>query len=615
MDKIKRLMGELVELLKEYKSILIVSLIGLFCVELLNHPNNNLIQTLEWIFSHKRVLIMNYIIYVNIGVIIYLIINRLNWSNIIFSGTLISIGICNYYKLLMKGENVVLWDVLNMQAAAGMMTELDFKLGWQVIVGVACMIGILYYQLKAARKQQKGSVRGKWLALTFVILTTITVGITFNNEALKSLKITNMDWNQDKNYRENGFILSFFMNLKNITVEKPENYSKEAVEEVLQRIENIELDPVVTLDQAPNIVAIMIESFADISVANEGLSFQEELMPNITNTTQNVIKGDLLVSIFGGGTANSEFEFLTGNSMAHLPIGSIAYDRYIEDYCDSVVGYLKNKNYATYAIHPYLKTFWNRDYVYPLLGFDRFYTLDDFNEDTLYKKGYVSDEEVFNKIINCYENKNTDQPFFSFSVTMQNHTPYNDFSNGVVEVNGDDELFKESVKEEASIHAKGVQDGDALFGALKQYFSNVEEPTIVVVFGDHHPYISSTINKDSNHLDDVNKFKTPFIIWTNYDIDSKTNVSIDSSMLGAYLLYYGGFELPAYLKYNIQASNYISGYNNYFTIGTDGKVYHKQDELPQNIEQFLLDHQLLQYDQLFGKYYSKDRLWKVEDAT
>lgn len=612
MDRIKKIMATILELFKEYKSILIVSLIGLLCVELLNHPNNDLIDTLVWIFSHKRVLVMNYIIYVNIGVILYLIINRLNWSNIIFSGTLIIIGICNYYKLLMKGENVVLWDVLNMQAAAGMMTELDFKIGWQVVVSVLCLIGIIYWQFKAARKQQKRSVRGKYLALTFVVLTSLTVGVTFNNQVLKSLKITNMDWNQDKNYRENGFILSFFMNLKNITVEKPDNYSKESVDEVIDRIEQMELEPPVSLDQKPNIIAVMIESFADITVANEGLSFDEELIPNISQTNENIIKGNLLVSIFGGGTANSEFEFLTGNSMAHLPIGSIAYDRYIKDRCDSLVGMLKENQYSTYAIHPYLRTFWNRDKVYPILGFDHFYTEEDFEENAIRKKGYISDEEVYNKIIDCYESNNN-QPFFSFSVTMENHTPYNDTSNGTVGVNGDSSLFKDSVKEEASIHAKGVQDGDALFGALVDYFSKVDEPTMVVVFGDHHPFISSTINQDADHLGDVNKFKTPFAIWTNYDIEEKTDVIIDSSMLGAYMMYYAGFELPNYLKYNFIASNYISGYNNYFVLEQDGSVYHLSDQMPENISQFILDHQLLQYDQMFGKRYSEGRLWNKEE--
>lgn len=609
MDKLKKITETILDLLKEYKSILIVSLIGLFCVELLNHPNNDLIDTLVWIWSHKRVLVVNYIIYVNIGVIFYLIINRLNWSNIIFGGSLIIIGICNYYKLLMKGENVVLWDVLNMQAAAGMMTELDFKIGWQVIVSVICLIALVYHQFKAARKQQKRSDRGKYLALTFVILTSITVGITFNNQALKSLKITNMDWNQDKNYRENGFILSFFMNLKNITVEKPEHYSKQAVDEAIERINNINIEKEVSLEKKPNIVAVMIESFADITVANEGLSFEEELTPNINKINENIIKGNLLVSIFGGGTANSEFEFLTGNSMAHLPIGSIAYDRYIEEKCNSVVGILKQQNYSTYAIHPYLRTFWNRDEVYPIFGFDQFYTEEDFSQDAKRKKGYISDEEVYNKIINDFENKEEGKPFFSFSVTMQNHTPYSDTSNGTIGVNGDEAMFKENVKKEASIHAKGVQDGDAMFGKLVEYFSNCNEPTMVVVFGDHHPFISSTINKDADHLDDVNKFKTPFAIWTNYDIEEKQNVLIDSSMLGAYMMHYAGFELPNYLKLNFEASKIISGYNNYFVLDKNENMYHLNDEMPNDIKQFILDHQLLQYDAMFGKNFSESRLW------
>lgn len=609
MNLLKQVLEKILYFFKTYKSLLIISLITLLCVELLNHPTFDLVDYLSWIWTHKRVMVMNYIIYCNISIMIYLIMNRLNWSNIIFISLMVCIGICNYYKLLMKGENVVLWDVLNLQAAAGIMTELSIKISWQVVLCVIVMMLVLYHQFRGARKQQRISTRFKYFALAFVILSSLTVGVIFNNDALNQLKITNMDWNQDKNYQENGFILCFFMNLKNISVVEPENYSLEAVEEATGRIDNIE-DPTPVDVEDPNIIVIMNESFSDITVANEGLSFEEPIMPFIDSLEDNVIKGDLLVSIFGGGTANTEFEYLTGNSMAHLPIGSVAYDRYIEDECDSIVGYLKDLGYQTTAIHPYLDTFWNRDEVYPIMGFDEFYSEEDFPEDAHRIKGYVSDEAVYEKIVDCYEEKEDDQPLFTFTVTMENHTPYSDTSNGVVQVNGDEALFKDEEKIEAGIHARGVQDGDAMYQKLVEYFSEVDEPTLIVMFGDHHPFVSSTINKDANHLDDVNKYKTPFVMWANYDIETQTDITLDSSVLGAYTLLNAGIELPNYLKYNYYASSMMDGFNNYFVLGKNNQFYKYSDTIDPALQQYLDDHELLQYDLLFGEGYARSYLWK-----
>ena len=613
MKLINKIMDRVIYFVKTYRSLLLISLITLLCVELLNHPTLGAFDFIAWIFKHKRVMLMNYILYCNVAILIYLIMNRLNWANIIFITLLVIIGICNYYKLLMKGENVVLWDVLNLQAATGMMTELKIEIGWQVVVSVLVLLIVLYHQFKGARKQQKISTRFKYFAFTFVVLSSLTIGVIFNNEALTRLKITNMDWNQDKNYRENGFILSFFMNLKNISVIEPENYSEETVNEIVDRIEQIEDPTPVQVEKKPNIVVVMNESFSDITIANEGLSFDEDIMPFIHSLDQNVVKGNLLVSIFGGGTANTEFEYLTGNSMAYLPLGSVAYDRYIEDHCDSMVGYLKNEGYATVAIHPYLGTFWNRNNVYPILGFDQFYTMDDFDANVEKKKGYISDQAVYEKIVSMFENKKSDQPLFSFTVTMENHTPYIDTSNGVVGVSGDESLFKDDGKLEAGIHARGVQDADQMYQNLVEYFSNYDEPTIVVMFGDHHPFVSSTINVNGDHLDDVNKYKTPFVIWANYDIGTQLDLTLDSSVLGAYTLLNAGITLPDYLKYNYYASSLINGYNNYFILGKDNRFYKYSDEIDPQIQQYIDDHELIQYDLMFGENYSSKKIWKGKE--
>lgn len=595
----------------KYRSLYIISLLTLLCVELLNHPSLNLIEYGAWILTHLQMMIMNYILYLNIAVVLFLIIRRMSIANMILSVVMIVIGICNYFKLCMKGENVVLWDALNLQAATDVMSELSFDITWQIILTVAIGLGIVIWQIIDFRKETWVKPKFRYLVVALVIFSTMTIGVVSNNNVLKGLNITNSDWNQDKNYRENGFLLCFFMNLKNMMVVEPANYSAKTLEEINRRIDAIETPEPVDVDH-PNIIVVMDESFADITIANDGLSFDEPLTPFIDSLNDNVLKGNLLVSIFGGGTANTEFEFLTGHSMAHLPEGSVAYDHYIDDHCDSMVQTLKDEGYDTLAIHPYLETFWSRDEVYPLMGFNDFISEDDFAKDAKRIKGYVSDEAVYEQIVASYEQQNSTSanPLFTFVVTMENHTPYSDTSNGTVGIQGDDKLFNAEGKEEASIHARGVQDADAMYQKLVTYFSTVDEPTIVVMFGDHHPFISSIINNDADHLDEVNKYKTPFAIWANYEIETQTDMTVSSSALGAYTLLNAGIDLPNYFKYNYYASTLLAGYNSYFILGKDGTFYTWQDELPADIQQFLDDHEILQYDLMFGEGYDRDYLWQ-----
>lgn len=605
---ISNIINRIKALILRYHSLFIISFITLVIVELLNHPSFNVVDLFFWILHHKRVMVMNYIIYCNISMLLYLIINKLNLSNVIFITSLVAVGISNYYKLLLKGENVVLWDVLNLQAATGIMSELKIEISWQVVLAVFVVLVVIVTQLRNKRLKQNKSTRLRYIALIIVLLSTFTIGVIFNNEALNRLKITNMDWNQDLNYSENGFILSFFMNLKTITVTEPDNYSYQSVNEALDRIDSISIDSKVDLEQKANVIVVMNESFADISIANDGIEFQEELTPFINSLDDNVVKGNLLVSIFGGLTANSEFEVLTGNSMAHLPIGSVAYERYVSDDTNSIVGTLKELDYETTAIHPYLETFWDRNKVYETFGFDNFITMDDFADDTPTIKGYISDEAVYEKIVET--STSTSGKDFIFAVSMQNHTPYTDESVEGVPITFDENLYKEDMIKEAGIHASGVQDADNMYKMLVEYYSKQDEPTIIVMFGDHHPFLSSTINQDSKDIDEVNKFKTPFVLWCNYDIDPLTDITIDSTALGAYTLLYADIDLPNYLKYNYYASSIMSGFNNYFVLGKNNEFIKHSDYMDANIAQYLNDHELLQYDLLFGKRYSKDYLWR-----
>ena len=184
----------------------------------------------------------------------------------------------------------------------------------------------------------------------------------------------------------------------------------------------------------------------------------------------------------GGNTADSEFEFLTGNTMAFLPVGSIPYQQYIKSTTPSLASYLKSIGYATYAQHPYYGSGWNRDTVYPLLGFDNLSFMQDYSNQRFVRK-YISDETSFDKIIETYENKPDGQPAFIFNVTMQNHGGYTDTYYGFDNTVTADKLNNSALDQYLSL----IKLTDEDLKSLIEYFSNVDEKTIVVFFGDHQP--------------------------------------------------------------------------------------------------------------------------------
>ena len=289
-------------------------------------------------------------------------------------------------------------------------------------------------------------------------------------------------------------------------------------------------------------------------------------MPFIKSLSDNTIKGNLLVPVLGGNTCNTEFEFLTGHTLALTP-NAIPYQQYIVKDCDSLASQLKSLNYKTIAIHPYWKQCWQREKVYPLLGFDEFIDANKFDTTSnldvnrsldynnmfdfgnlKYIRNYISDEESFNQIIKQYETHASDEPIFIFNVTMQNHGPYDyigsNFTSKTYLTNTDDNRINQ--------YLTLINETDKAFNSLINYFSNVTEPTIILFFGDHQP---SLLDSDISSIEALQESYTiPFVLWANYDIEEKTVPLISSNYLSLLLLETSNLPLSEYdlFRQNLQ---------------------------------------------------------------
>ena len=224
-------------------------------------------------------------------------------------------------------------------------------------------------------------------------------------------------------------MLSTAMQVNYLNVEKPKEYSVKNVHTMADEMKYLPLtdDSGITPD---NIIVIMNESWADLSVIGD-FNTSSEISPFISRLNENTIKGNLFVPSFAGGTANTEYEFLTCNSLAFMPHNSYPYQNYVKPGDETLVTLMNDMDYNTVAFHPETETNWNRNKVYEYMGFDKFLSLKDFTGD--YLRWYPSDQSVFEQIISLYEGKNPGEKLFTFNITMQNHGgfAYDDFENTV----------------------------------------------------------------------------------------------------------------------------------------------------------------------------------------
>ena len=421
------------------------------------------------------------------------------------------------------------------------------------VVAVCILFGILVILLlilliKGPKYQKK--IKYRYNIPLILLAVALFAGST--QLALEKRVLSNYFGNIAFAYEDYGYPYCLGVTIFNTGISCPRDYSEEEIERIEKTEDNL---PATNEKNQPNILFLQLESFFDPTLVNY-LKISEDPIPTFRKLMKEYSSGYYKVPAVGAGTANTEFEFLTGDTMAFLPAGSIPYQQYITKNTPSMASYLKSLGYETYAMHPYYASGWNRDKIYPLLGFDSFYSSTDFYGST-YERGYIDDSSCVDKIIETYEKKDAGTPAFIFNVTMQNHSPYTDgYQNlqGNVTVDG-------TVSAQLSEYLTLVKLSDTALEKLIDYFETQDEPTVIVFFGDHQPTdavvepiwnlegkSSSDLTEEENQL----RYKVPYVIWANYDIDEAVNQESSANYLGAQMMEAAGIPLSDYQNYLLE---------------------------------------------------------------
>lgn len=579
-------------------AVFILPLVVLFLVELISFGSIG--TTLKWLSSKFYLFIGNYLILVSLFTC-FLFINRYVYLIIGFISTsfmLLCAAISNI-KNEIRGEPLYPWDYLLINEAFGIVKGGDiipvtFSI---VIVAVICLILLTFYYLfKTAKNFNRKVVRNiLFISLGSSVIYIIIFSI-FMSDDLKKFVV---------NYDQTGIAYGFYNNTKSFVKYKTQmsDYSEGTILDIVNEVKSNSITNSETIK--PNVIVVMSEAFWDTNKL-EGITLNKDPLPYFHELQQNATSGELLVPSYGGGTANTEFEVLTGMSTELLLPGLIAYTSHVNKPIESLASIYREHGYQSVAVHSYHSWYYNRSNVYRYLGFNKFIGMEYFS-DAEKISAWIDDHDLMDIVLQEVDSSET--PSFIFAVTMLNHGKYpkDRFDEYSFTVDG-------NMSQEANEYLRTyVETQNIVDSSLKHLITELEkreEPTIVVYFGDHLPLLGNKyqVYKESGFLSGSMKifeeykkmYSVPVVIWDNYDNKKNEDIYLSSNLLGGYILEYSGITGNHLFNFNSELLrkeiNLIPKSSFYNKVGINSE---EKLELINKLS-------LLQYDILFGESYSSN---------
>ena len=500
------------------------------------------------------------------------------WLIVCFAYGMISCAVVQF-----RGSMITVGDFFSLRTALNVMGGYRLEIAPRMLTELAVLAVCLAAVLGCRADRQR--MRGLWrrgLLLALAVAAAWTPLSQMENVSART-------WGREGAYY-NGILVQLLAELEDMNVRPPEGYSREAF---AQLAEEWPAQPADDQAQQPHVIVIMAEALSDLSVLGE-FETNREVMPVWESLKSESTHGYALASVLAGGTSNSEWEFLTGNSMALMPAGTNVYRQFIREAPNSIVELFGHAGYSCVAMHPYFAGSWDRDRIYPLMGFDEMYFQDDLEWGETVRKR-VSDSAFADRVIDRFEACGPEEKLFLFGVTMQNHSDYDydkpDFTADV-SVQGLENEYPD-VDQYLSL----VRLTDEAVGKLIDYFRTVDEPVAVLIFGDHQPGLSDAFLKEIGADSRQDRYKVPWLLWKNYDSAAEEIPLTSLNYLPGILLESIGAEVPPYYRFLNDARQTLPAINSLGCV-IDGESI-SADELEGEAKKTLEDYGVWQYANVF----------------
>lgn len=502
-------------------------------------------------------------------------------------------SLVNYFKVKLLYQALTFTDFFQVKNLLVFLP--DFIRQPKIIIILISIIGILNVSLFLLKKYcHQNNPKTARLILLPISVFILLIPFIFTKQYNSFIDENELPFNRTnsiENCRQNGILFCFYDDLKNIKKDVPTNYSKFTIQKIYSDIKTQDKNTQNSIK--PNIILILSEALFDVTKL-PNISFSQDPIKNIRPD----IKSTMISPQLSGGTANVEFEIITGLSNYFLN-NKIPYSQLVRQDIPSLFTLFKEQGYFTTVIHPYLRSMYNRTVVYNYFGLDKFISIEDINN---YQKAgpYVSDDSFMNQILEQYNS--TDQPQLIFGLTMQNHYPFepNRFTNHSINFTDNLPNFEHQVLQS---YIDGIHLSDLSYQFLKDKILNSVKPTIVIYFGDHLPLLITKGNiynllgyfmrePDKWNDEDNNKmYTTPISLYSNFTTNLKIKEKISPNFLSLDILKFANITPKYQFKFLQSLSSTDTVLNQYFT--------------PNFTPSQINDYSLIQYDILSGHQYLK----------
>ena len=456
-----------------------------------------------------------------------------------------------------------------------------FEMGLIIIGIVVALIGVVIAFFKAPKSKNKVNYKRNIPILIAGILSFLLL----TQGALKTNIISSYFGNIAFAYLDYGFPYCFTNTLLNTGIERPINYSKENIDKLAEtllptndtEIDNSHLmasndNTLVPQKQKPNIIMLQLESFFD-PTHMMNLEFSEDPVPNFRKLKEQFSSGYLHVPSIGAGTANTEFEIISGMNLEFFGAGEYPYKTILRKTTAESINYdLKDLGYSTHAIHNNKGTFYTRQKVFKMLGFDTFTSIEYMNIEETTPTGWAKDKYLTKSIIDALNS--TENQDYIYTISVQVHGDYPDTpieNHSKITVSG---LEDPSRLTSFEYFTNEIHEMDQFIGELINALSLINEDTVLVMYGDHLP----TLDIEDGELSNGDIFQTEYVIWNNFGLE-KQDTNIEAYQLGAHVLNQLDIHHGTLINYHQQ--------------------YQDSADYQQNLK-------LLQYDMLYGERYIYD---------
>lgn len=511
-------------------------------------------------------------------------------------------GVLQYFVFAFRGAPIRASDINNVASAMEISSDYSASAGHGPLI-IALAVANLTASVLLAVFTKIKPIGVKPRAIVGGVSAVLLGGILLSSGRVLDYGVENriikfnFSGNEDfTSYQDTGNVYLFFLDVMNSGSGEPDGYSDKKAQEILSSFEVTDEKP----NRTPTVIAIMDESFADFARLG-AFDTDNDYMPFLRSLTDNTIKGFVTVSAYGGYSCNSEFEFLSGNTMGFFPMGSAAYTQYVKTKQDSLVSYFDSFGYDTVSMAGCSSTLWNLGKAYDFLGFEnQFYQRDLGKVNAEYVNGKLSDATLFREAIGKFEQKQADVPMFLFMTTMQNHASYQLLDDPTIELSDIDD-------DTAEAYLSAIYETDKALKELITYFESVDEDVVIVFFGDHYPHIESfseellgaglgSLSTEQN----ANLHQTPFFIWANYDIEEQQDVEISLNYLSNKLIEVCDMPKTAYQRYLDTVMEKVPSISAFGYKGENGKWYRSGEK--SDYSDLLEEYNIVQYYLMFKKY-------------